>query len=323
MRAMIGRMMAGVSRLVGKVGGGLGKWTMKPGQMVMMAGKQVWQAAEWTLDMAADVVDYGIEAVDTAVGYTAQAAIHVGQDIGDGMKMAGKFAWNSPVSLVARNIGRHMIGDHRPRIEPNKVSKESALKSIDAAKTANPAELAALKAAYIKNDPEQIEKYVGAENMEQRKAAFEAMSPKAQAWVETLQPTDLWSLKGKSSVEIAAHMAGDKAIAGLAKVGSYYGVSKVAEEAPEDRHPEAPRDKTVAERRQERVAAKRAKRDAANGVGPEVSGPVQAPQQEVTPQQEMMNFFGPKVVKEEEISEYSQAALPAYRPPVAMTGRRR
>ncbi|MEI3807639.1 hypothetical protein V6R85_24255 [Agrobacterium sp. CCNWLW32] len=319
MKAFMGRMMAGVSRLVGKAGGGLGKWIMKPGQMIMVAGKQVWQAGEWALDTTADIVEYGIEAVDTAVGFTAQAAIHVGQDIvagtGAAVTTVGKFAWNNPVSKVARNVGNFMIGDHRPRIEPNKISKNDAKKSVQADKNANPAELAALKAAYIKNDPELVERYVGAENKAQRDAAFEAMSPKAQSWVKELQPTDLWSLKGKSAVEIAAHMAGDKAIAGVANVESYYGAVKAAEAAPD-----VQRDKTVTERRQERTAKKIAKRDAANGATPEVAGtvPGQAPEVKSTAQQEVMAFFGPKVAKEEEVSEYSQAALPAYRPPVPM-----
>ncbi|WP_143530709.1 hypothetical protein [Rhizobium sp. RU36D] len=282
---------------------------------------------EWTMQQADAAWDYTRDAaihvaqdVDKAVGYTAQAAIHIGQDFALAGRDMGRMAMNNPVSLMARNLYQHMVGDHRRSIQPNDVTKKDAKSAVDAAKSANPAELAKLKAAYIKNDPEQIERYVGAENKAQKEAAFQAMSPKAQAWVENLQPTDLWSLKGKSAIEIAAHMAGDKAIVGVEKVTDYYHLAKTSEAAPVPK-PEAPKDKTVSERRAERTAAKLAKRPgAANVVTPDVAGtvPGQSPEVASTAQQEVMNFFGPRVAKPEEVSEYSQSQLPAYRPPVPM-----
>jgi hypothetical protein len=139
------------------------------------------------------------------------------------------------------------------------------------------------------------------------------MSPKAKAWVSELEPTDLWAVKNKSAVEIAAHMAGEKSIAGLAKIGSYYGAAKAAAAAPK---PDVAKDKTVSERRQERDAKKRAKREVANEGTPEVAAAAKG--QEQTPQQQVMAFFGPKIANEEEISPYAQASLPTYRPPIPM-----
>ncbi|AYM66123.1 hypothetical protein G6L68_25395 [Agrobacterium fabrum] len=339
MKAAMGRLMAGVSRLMSGLGGTMGKWIQAPGQMVMIAGKQVWQAGAWTLDKAADIGEYCMEAVDTAVGVTAQAAIHVGQDIGKGAmftaraakhvgqdvaagagiatRTAGKVAWNNPVSLFARNVGRYMTGDHRPVINPDKASKAAADKSVKSAKDMNPAELAKVKAEWVKNDPDLVREFAAAESSEAREAALAKMSPKARDWVSTLTPTDIWTVKRSSAVEIAAHMAGDSAISGLSKVESYYGATRAIAAAPE---PEVAKDKTVTERRAERTAKKLAKRDAANGVTPEVTGtvPGQSPQQDQTAQQQVINFFGPKVAKEDEVSPYAQASLPTYRPPVPM-----
>ena len=340
MKAAFGKLMAGVSRLMGGLGGGLGRWIQKPGQMVMMAGKQVWQAGEWMLDKASDVVEYGIEAVDTAVGVTAQAASHVGQDIGKAAvftakagyhvgqdvaagagiatRTTGKLAWNNPASLFARNVGRYLIGDHRPVINPDKGSRAAADKSVKAAKDMNPAELAKVRAEWVKNDPELVRDFAAAESSEAREAALGKMSPKARDWVSTLTPTDIWTVKRSSAVEIAAHMAGDSAIAGLSKIESYYGATKAIAAAPE---PEVAKDKTVTERRAERTAKKLAKREAANGTAIEermakVAGQGNQPQS--TSQQQVMSFFGPKVAREEEVSPYASASLPTYRPPVPM-----
>lgn len=315
--ARFGSMMRGIPGIGGVMGKISDGWNGLYGGIA-----DGWEAcmeyADMAWDYTRDAAVHVAQDVDRAVGYTAQAAVHVGQDFAEAGRMFGNVAWNNPASLVARNIGRYMIGDHRPRIEPNSVSKKDAKNAVEAAKSANPAELAAVKAAYIKNDPELIERYVNAENVKQRDEIRKQMSPKAQAWVNELGPTDLWSMKGKSSVEIAAHMAGDKPILGVEKCADYYVAAKPADVAPK---PEAPKDKTVSERRAERTAAKMAKRPgAANGVTPAVAGtvPGQSPKVDATVQQEVMNFFGPKVAKPEEVSEYSQAALPAYRPPVPM-----
>lgn len=350
MKAAMGRLMAGVSRLMGGLGGALGKWVQAPGKMVMMAGKEVWQAGAWTLEKAADIGEYCVEAVDTAVGVTAQAAIHVGQDIGKaavvtakagyhvGQDVAsagtefskgfvqgagiatttlGKLAWNNPVTKVARKVGRFMIEDNRPVINSDKGAKKSADNAVKAAKDMNPAELAKVKAEWVKNDPDLVREFAGADNIDQREAALAKMSPKARAWVSELQPTDLWAIKNKSAVEIAAHMAGEKAIAGLARIDSYYAATKAIAAAPEATKAEVPKDKTVTERRQERTARKLAKREAAANGGPQtVAGAVSG--QEPTAKQQVMAFFGPKVAEEDEISPYSQAALPTPRPPVPM-----
>lgn len=340
MKAAFGKLMAGVSRLMGGLGGGLGKWIQKPGQMVMIAGKQVWQAGEWMLDKAADVVDMGIEAVDTAVGVTAQAAIHVGQDIGKAAAFTakagyhvgqdvvagagiatttlGKLAWNNPVSKVARKVGRFMIDDNRPVINADKAAKATADKSMQSAKDMNPAELAKVKAEYIDQDPKHIFDYVEAKTREQREAALAKMSPAARGWVENLQPTDLWSLKGKQPVEIAAHLAADKALPGVAKIESYY--TPAPKEVAEAPKPEVSKDKTVTERRAERSAKKLAKREASNG-GPQTVAetvPGHSTQQDSSAKQQIMAFFGPKVAEEDEISPYASAVQPTPRPPVPM-----
>lgn len=340
MKAAMGRLMAGVSRLMGGLGGGLGKWIMKPGEMITVMGKQVWKAGEWTLDKAADIVDYGIEMVDTGVGVAAQAAIHVGQDIGKGAMFTagaakhvgqdviagagiatstlGKLAWNNPVSKVARKVGRFMIEDNRPVINSDKGAKAAADKSMQSAKDMNPAELAKVKAEYIDKDPKLIFDYVKAKTSKERETALTEMSPAARAWVENLQPTDLWSLKGKQPVEIAAHLAGDKLLPGVAKIESYYTPApKAVEEASKA---EVPKDKTVTERRAERTAKKLAKREASNGGPQTVAGtvPKQAPQQDSAAQQQIMAFFGPRVADEDEISPYASATQPTPRPPVPM-----
>ncbi|PTV70171.1 hypothetical protein [Agrobacterium pusense] len=316
------RSIQGVGGMMGKISDG---WNGVYGA-VADGWEMCMEYADMAWDYTRDAAVHVAQDVDKAVGFTAQAAIHVGQDFGKVGKefaqtmgaagaLAGKFAWNNPVSKIARNIGAFMIEDKRPRLEANKGAKKDAVSAVEKAKSANPAELAALKAAYIKDDPEQIERYVGAENKHQKDAAFKAMSPKAQAWISELGATEIWSLKGKSSTEIAAHLAGDKTIAGVADMKDYYGATKTAAPAPK---PEAPKAKTAAENSADRKAKKVAKRDAANGVTPAVAGTVtgQAPEPQPSPQQEMMQFFGPRVAKEEEVSEYSQSQLPAYRPPV-------
>jgi hypothetical protein len=258
-----------------------------------------------------------MQAADAAWDYTRDAAVHVGQDIGVARQALGKFAWNNPVSKFARNVGRFLTEDQRQVMQPNKTSKEDARNAVQKAKAANPAELAAVKAAYIKNDPELIERYVNAESVTDRNNIKAQMSPKAQAWVSELTGTDLWSMKGKTAVEISAHMSGDKIMVGVEKCEDYYVAAKPEPGAVAPK-PEVPKVKTVAERSAERKAAKLAKRPgASNDVTPQVAGtvPGQAPAKS-TAQQEMMQFFGPKVAKEEEVSEYSQARLPAYRPPV-------
>lgn len=292
----LGKVMDGWNGIYGGILDGW-EWTM--------------QQADFAWDFTRNAAVHVAQDVDRAVGITAQAAIHVGQDL-------GKIAVNNPVSLMGSNLYQHLIGDHRPRIDPKGGSKTDAKNAVEAAKNANPAELAAVKAAYIKNDPVLVERYVGAETLEQRTEIRGQMSPKAQAWVDTLTASDLWSMKGKSSLEIAAHMSGDKVLSGVKECTDYYGASKSAAADPSAPKPEVVRDKTVAERSAERKAGKRAKRDAANGVTPEVAGavPGQAPEPKSNAQQEVINFFGPRVAKPEEVSEYSQSSLPVYRPPV-------
>lgn len=321
----MGRLLSALKAGVANFGAKMGSMLKGiPGAGIVMSG---WQSLM-------DSYDWCMDQVEAAWDFTVNAAVHVSQDVAaatrkyapevsegvrEGLGFTKRVVLNNPVSNMLKNAVQVLTGDHRPRIQANPVSKADSKNAVDAVKSANPAELAKLRTAYIKNDPEQVERYVGAENKAQKEAAFKAMSPKCQAWVSELKPTDLWSLKGKSAVEIAAHMAGDKAIAGVEKVADYYHLAKVSEAAPAPKA-DAPRDKTVSERRAERTAAKLAKRDAANGITPEVAGTVQGQSAEVAPtaQQEVMNFFGPKVAKPEEVSEYSQAALPAYRPPVPM-----
>lgn len=323
--ARFGSMMKslpGVGGIMGKISDG---WNGIYGGM-LDGWETCMEYADMAWDYTRDAAVHVAQDVDKAVGYTAQAAIHVGQDfgmagkafvsgMGDGAVLVGKFAWNNPVTKVARNIGRYMTGDQRPTIvqDGDKSAKQSADKELKAAKEANPAELAAVKAAHMKNDPELIERYVKAESVTDRNEIKKQMSPKAQAWVNELKGTDLWSMKGKSAVEISAHLAGDKILTGVEKCADYYVAAK-AEPAFEAPKPEPSKDKTVTERRAERTAAKLAKRPGAANVTGTVPG--QAPEQKPIAQQEVMQFFGPKVAKEEEVSEYSQSQLPAYRPPV-------
>ncbi len=280
-----------------------------------------------------DSYEWCMEQADAAWDFTRDAAVHVSQDVvngarklglemnlgvREGLGFSGRVLFNNPISNMGKNLIRTLTGDNRPRIvkEADRSAKQGADKELKAAKAANPAELAAVKAAYIKNDPELVERYVGAESVTDRNEIKKQMSPKCQAWISELKGTELWSLKGKSSVEIAAHMAGDKSILGVEKCADYYVAAKPADVAPKL---EAPKDKTVGERRAERTAKKLAKRPgAANVVTPDVAGavPEQAAEVPSSAQHEVMQFFGPKVAKPEEVSEYSQSSLPAYRPPV-------
>lgn len=319
----MGRLMSFLRSTASRITGGMGKWVQKPASVIGAVGQVGWRALEWSYEAVSDVLDYTVDIIETAVDYTANAALHVGQDVYAGAdaatKTTGKLAWNNPVSKVARNIGSFMIGDNRPAIVTDKDKQKAAEadKPLKQAKDMNPAELAKVKAEWIKKDPDHILEYAGAESSKEREAALGKMSPKAREWVSNLSPTDLWAVKN-SAVQISAHLAGDKEIAGLTKIASYYGAANAIEAAPAAPKPETGV-KTVTERRQEREATKKARREAANGTAV-VAGavPGQGSQPQMTAQQQIVNFFGPRVAREEEVSPYSSSFLPAYRPPVPM-----